>query len=321
LTWIVTGGAGFIGAHVVHLLSTTHDVVVFDNLSTGFLERVPAGVPIVKGSVASPEDLADLFARYPATGVVHLAARKFAPDGSGFRPDNVDGVRNLVEAMTHAGVDRLLFASSAAVYGESGSAPAHEDQPPRPVNPYGATKLEGERIIAGSGLRSLALRQFNVIGAGTHPYAADTGPAALLPAVFRALTDEGPELVVQGHDYPTHDGSAVRDYVHVVDVARAYACGVELLSSPLPAGSHLAVNVASGCGTSVLDLVRLTGEIAGRHVPYALGDRRPGDAAEVVADLSRATTLGLVARHSREDAVRAAWESWNCRAPGLTSPM
>jgi UDP-glucose 4-epimerase len=317
LTWIVTGGAGFIGAHVVHLLSASYDVVVFDNLSTGRLERVPVGVPVVKGSVASPDDLARLFAQYPAAGVVHLAARKFAPDGSGFRPDNVDGVRNLVDAMTRADVDRLLFASSAAVYGESGPAPAREDQPLRPVNPYGATKLEGERIIAGAGLRSIALRQFNVIGAGDHPFAADTGPAALLPAVFRALDGRAP-LVVQGHDYPTDDGSAVRDYVHVLDVARAYARGVELLTSPSAAG-HLAVNVASGLGTSVLDLVRSVGSIAGREVPYLLGDRRAGDAAEVVADVSTAVAMGFDVRHSREDAVRAAWRSWSRQATGLAS--
>ncbi|MEU4692449.1 NAD-dependent epimerase/dehydratase family protein [Actinoplanes sp. NPDC023714] len=314
MTWIVTGGAGFIGAHVVHLLSAAHDVVVFDNLSTGRLERLPSDVPVVKGSVASPEDLARLFARYSATGVVHLAARKFAPDGSGFRPDNIDGVHNLVEAMTHAGVDQLLFASSAAVYGESGPAPAREDQPLEPVNPYGLTKLEGERIIEGTGLRSIALRQFNVIGAGPHPFAADTGPAALLPAVFRALTASSPALVVRGHDYPTPDGSAVRDYVHVLDVARAYARGVELLAT-LPEAAHLAVNVASGKGTSVLDLVHLTAGIAGHAVPFTTGPRRPGDAAEVVADVSRAVSLGLGATHPLAAAVASAWRSWPERAP------
>ncbi|BBH71682.1 UDP-glucose 4-epimerase GalE [Actinoplanes sp. OR16] len=311
MTWIVTGGAGFIGAHVVHLLSAAQEVVVFDDLSTGLAERLPSSVPVVEGSVASPGDLARLFARYSATGVVHLAARKSAPDRSGFRSDNVDGVRNLVEAMTHAGVDRLLFASSAAVYGESGSTPAAEDQPLEPVNPYGLTKLEGERIIEGTSLRSIALRQFNVIGAGSHPFAADTGPAALLPAVFRALTTPSRTLVVQGHDYPTTDGSAVRDYVHVLDVARAYARGVELLSS-LPEAAHLAVNVASGRGTSVLELVHLTSKIAGTEVPYTVGDRRPGDAVSVVADVTRAAALGFASRHPLDDAVESAWQSWAC---------
>ncbi|MBB2941071.1 UDP-glucose 4-epimerase [Actinoplanes lutulentus] len=308
MTWIVTGGAGFIGAHVVHLLSESHDVVVFDNLSTGRLERLPAGVTVVKGSVTETDDLARLFDGHPASGVVHLAARKFAPDGTGFRPDNIDGVHNLVEAMTRAGVDRLLFASSAAVYGESGPALAAEDQPLVPVNPYGKTKLEGEQIIGETRLRSIALRQFNVVGAGPHPFAADTGPAALLPAVFRSLS-EGKKLVVRGHDYPTGDGSAVRDYVHVEDVARAYVRGVELLSGSTEQ-RHLAVNVASGQGTSVLDLVRLAGRVAGEEVPFVLGDRRPGDAAEVVADVSRAVELGFAGRLSLEEAVRSAWESW-----------
>lgn len=181
------------------------------------------------------------------------------------------------------------------------------------MNPYGVTKVEGERIISayGGALRSLALRQFNVVGAGSHPYAADTGPTGLLPAVFRALTD-GPELVVRGHDYPTRDGSAVRDYVHVEDVARAYLRGVELLSDPRPWSPRRrrAVNVGSGERTSVLDLVRIAGRVAGAEVPFRSGARRAGDAAEVVADLGRARRMSIGPRSSLTEAVASAWESW-----------
>ncbi|GAA0448242.1 UDP-glucose 4-epimerase GalE [Paractinoplanes deccanensis] len=315
MTWIVTGGAGYIGAHVVRLLSGRGDVVVLDDFSTGRPERLPGTVTVVQGSVTDPDDLGRLFARVRATGVIHLAASKAVPEstaaGDPFWLSNVGGVRMLVEAMAGAGVGQLLFASSAAVYGDTGRDRAGERRRPRPVNPYGVTKLEGERILGAARLRSLALRQFNVIGAGPHPSAADTGPASLLPAVFRALT-EGTKLVVRGDDYPTPDGSAIRDYVHVRDVAHAYLRGVELLSRrpSWPARRHAVVNVGSGRGTSVLDLVGLAGRVAGAEVPFRVGERRPGDAAESVADVGRARRMGLGPRHSLEEAVSSAWKSW-----------
>ena len=309
MTWIVTGGAGYIGAHVVQALSRLGEVVVFDDLSTGRLDRLPPDVPVVKGSVTSPHDLDMLLAGSAATGVVHLAAQKAARPGTrSYWPDNVDGVGHLVEAMNRAGVDRLLFASSAAVYGDTGRHPARERQKLAPVNPYGVSKLEAERIIvARSGLRSLALRQFNVVGAGSHPYAADTCSTSLLSAVFRALTG-GPELVVRGDDHPTRDGSAVRDYVHIDDVVQAYLRGVDLLSDP--SRPHRVVNVGSGLGTSVLDVVRTAGRVTGAEVPFRVGQRRGDEAAEVVADLGRARRTGLEARRSLDEAVASAWESW-----------
>ncbi|GAA2695130.1 NAD-dependent epimerase/dehydratase family protein [Actinoplanes palleronii] len=312
MTWIVTGGAGFIGGHVVHLLSRRHHVVVFDDLSTGRPDRLPPDVPVVKGSVTDPDELDKLFEQHPAAGVVHLAARKTALEDAPYRSHNVEGTGNLLTAMARAGVGRLLFASSAAVYGDTGRTPVVEGQPRRPVNPYGVTKDEGERLIAEHGderLRSLALRQFNVIGAGTHPYAADTGAASLLPAVFRALTD-GTELVVRGGDYPTPDGSAVRDYVHVEDVARAYLRGVALLGGRSWQPSRQAVNIGSGRPTSVLDIVRIAGRVAGAELPFRTGERRPGDAAAVIADVGRAERMGFRARRTVEDAVASAWASW-----------
>ncbi|MFF5083326.1 NAD-dependent epimerase/dehydratase family protein [Actinoplanes sp. NPDC000266] len=313
MTWIVTGGAGYIGAHVVHRLSGRCEVVVFDDFSTGRPERLPGDIAVVKGSVTDPDDLARLFDRGPVDGVIHLAASKTAPesmtDGDPFWLSNVGGVRMLVEAMARAGAGRLLFASSAAVYGDTGHRRAHEGRRTEPVNPYGLTKLEGEQIMGRSRLRTMALRQFNVVGAGTHAYAADTGPASLLPAVFRALT-EGSKLVVRGDDYPTRDGSAIRDYVHVEDVARAYVKGVSLLSGRRPMRRHSVVNVGSGQGTSVLELVRLAGKVAGAEVPFRVGERRPGDAAESVADVRRARRRGLGPRRSLEEAVSSAWESW-----------
>jgi UDP-glucose 4-epimerase len=311
----VTGGAGFIGAHVVHLLSARQQVVVFDDLSTGRLDRLPPVVEVVKGSVTNRNDLDQLFATHPATGVVHLAARKIASESAAeaefYRRDNVEGVKHLVAAMRQARVGRLLFASSAAVYGDTSGEPVHERRAPRPTNRYGLSKLEGERIIAAApGLRSLVFRKFNVVGAGAHPYAVDTGPTSLLPAVFQALTD-GRELVVRGRDYPTYDGSAVRDYVDVTDIARAYVHGVDrLLKRRYLGRRHRVVNLGSGVGTSVLDLVMTAGRAAAGEVPFHDGPRRAGDAAAVVADVTRARRAGLGSRHTVAEAVASAWASW-----------
>jgi UDP-glucose 4-epimerase len=315
LTWIVTGGAGYIGAHVVHLLRARgHDVVVFDDLSTGRPDRLPAEVQLVKGSVSSPDDLDNLFGKHPADGVVHLAAYKVASesilDPALYWQKNVDGVRYLLAAMRTAGVKRLMFASSAAVYGDTGDRPVPERRSAHPVNPYGITKCEGERIIAeatGPELRALVFRQFNVVGAGLHPYAVDTAPASLLPAIFQAISG-GPDLVVRGRGYPTPDGSAVRDFIDVRDVANAYVRGVEHLYRPRR--RHRIVNLGSGEGTSVLDLVRTTGRVAGIKVPCHDGPPRIGDAAAVVAAVGRARRMGLGTRHRLEDAVSSAWESW-----------
>jgi UDP-glucose 4-epimerase len=314
LTWIVTGGAGYIGAHVVHLLRERHEVVVFDDLSAGRRERLPEDVPFVRGSVTDRDALDRLFERYPPSGVIHLAARKVTSD-SVHQPElyavvNVTGLENVVAAMRQAGVQRLLFASSAAVYGDSGSAPVHEDHPLLPVNPYGDTKRRAEEVIdgAGAGLRALTFRQFNVVGAGTHPWAVDLTSTCLLPAAFQALTG-GPELVVRGRYFGTPDGTAVRDYVHLTDVAEAYVRGVDQLSRP-SADRHRVVNLGSGTGTSVTQLVEIVGAVTGRRVPHHDGQERKGDAAEVIAAVDRARAMGFGCARSLHDAVASAWASW-----------
>jgi UDP-glucose 4-epimerase len=314
LTWIVTGGAGYIGAHVVHLLRARgHSVVVFDNMSTGEPGRVPAGVPVIRGSVTDTDALDRLFADHPADGVVHLAGRK-SPADSADEPDpysdaNVVGVERLLAAMTGAGVGRLLFASSAAVYGDTGATPAAEDRPPRPVSPYGESKCAAERLVAeaaGPRLRAITFRQFNVVGAGTHPMAMDRMRTTLLPAVLAAL-DGGPALVVQGRYETTPDHTATRDYVHVADVADAYARGVEDLTAAGP--DHQVVNLGTGRETSVLELVDVVQQVTGRPVPYRLGEPRKGDAARSRADTRRATALGYACARPLEDAIRSAWRA------------
>jgi UDP-glucose 4-epimerase len=313
----VTGGAGYIGAHVVRLLLARHDVVVFDDLSTGRLDRLPSNVPVIKGSMTSQDDLATLFERHHADGVIHLAANKTVGesvrDAGPYWQENVEGVKHLLAAMRRAGVGRLLFASSAAVYGDTGTRRAGERRLLQPVNPYGITKREGERLISQTSrahLHSLVFRQFNVVGAGSHPYAVDAATTSLLPSIFQALTG-GRELVVRGRDYPTPDGSAVRDFIDVADVAAAYVRGVDYVSRrSFPPIGHRVVNLGSGRRTSVLGLVHIVRKVTGSDVPYRDGPPREGDAAEVVAAAGRARRMRLAPRRSLEDAVASAWESW-----------
>jgi UDP-glucose 4-epimerase len=313
VAWVVTGGAGYIGAHVVWALRPTHDVVVFDDLSTGRLERLPGDVPLVKGSIGDPDHVDRLLRDHPVDGVVHLAARKAVSesvaDPAAYGRDT-DGVRNLLRAMTAAGVDRLVFASSAAVYGDVPGEPAGEQRPPRPLNPYGVAKASGERLIRESGrpgFRSLIFRAFNVIGAGSHPYAMDAAPGGLLPAVFGAAAG-GPAFAVHGTRLNTSDGTAVRDYVHVTDVARAYARAVDALCGDGPPTRLL--NLGSGVGSSVLDVVRAVEEVTGKRLSPAAAPPRPGDAVEVVASVRRAREWGWEARIPLAEAVRSAWASF-----------
>ncbi|WP_433296451.1 UDP-glucose 4-epimerase GalE [Actinoplanes sp. CA-030573] len=324
MTWIVTGGAGYIGGHVVHRLHAAgHHVVVFDDLSTGRPERLPAGVELVRGSVTDPASLTRLFAGREATGVVHLAALKSVAESVAvperYLTCNVGGVRNLLRAMGDAGVRRVLFSSSASVYGEPAGETVAEDFPTEPANPYGETKLLGEQAIREAavdhGVRSVVLRQFNVIGAGRHPYAADTGATNLLPAAFRALTG-GPPVAVLGVDYPTPDGTAVRDYLHVEDAAEAYLRGVEHLLSAA-AEPQLVVNIGAGAGRSVARMLRDVAAAAGRPVPHVAAARRPGDPPSVIADATRAMSrLNWKAGRDVADAVGSAWRAWESAAAG-----
>jgi UDP-glucose 4-epimerase len=326
VTWIVTGGAGYIGAHVVHRLHAAgHSVVVFDDLSTGLAGRLPRDIELVQGSVTSPMDLERLFADRRVTGVVHLAALKSVAESvtapERYERHNVDGVRNLLEAMGAAGVRRLLFSSSAAVYGAPARAVVGEDSPTKPTNPYGETKLRGESLIRDAaqtyGIRSVVLRQFNVIGAGRHPGAGDTGATNLLPAVFRALEPGHPPLAVLGHTYPTRDGTAERDYVHVEDVAAAYLLGVDRLLSP-DAETQLVVNIGTGRGHTVHEVLRAVAAAAGRAVPHVAAGPRLGDPPSVVASVERAAAcLKWLPDQDLTTAVTSAWLAFGAVSKGM----
>jgi UDP-glucose 4-epimerase len=314
VTWLVTGGAGYIGAHTVHqLVAAGEPVVVLDDLSDGVAARVPDGVPLVVAPVHDRATVRATLLRYGVRGVVHLAARKSVADSmcrpGWYQVQNVGGLGALLAAMGEAGVRRIVFSSSAAVYGIAHGRVV-ETAPTRPVNPYGDTKLQGERLLraeaARTGLSWVALRYFNVAGCAD-PVLADRGATNLIPLALRAVRT-GVPLTVAGLDYPTRDGSGVRDYVDVRDVARAHVAALGYLAGG-PARGRI-FNVGTGRGASVLEVVRQLGAVAGQPVPYLPGPRRPGDPAETVAVVRRIQReLGWVARHDLVDSLTSAWRA------------
>src|SRR3954451_4026379 len=272
-TWVVTGGAGYIRGHVVAALRRDGiRVVVLDDLSTGRAERLPLDVPLVRGRVGDGRVLRSVLPG--AAGVVHLAALTSAPeavrDPLAYYRANVTDTAALLSAMADAGVDRIVASSSAAVYGSAAGAVLTEQDLPRPENPYGTTKWIGERLLAeggaATGMASIALRFFNVVGAAT-PVLADTRTTALLPRVLRAA--QGAPLNVRGLAHPTPDGSAVRDFVHVRDVAEAHVAAVRRLASGWR-GSAV-YNVGTGTGCSVLELIALVERVTGAPGPLGVG--------------------------------------------------
>lgn len=327
-TWCVTGGAGYIGGHVVRALwESGRQVVVLDDLSSGDSARLPPGVRLVVGEVGDPRAVREALTGRPVEGVIHLAARK-AVGESVERPlwywrQNVQGLQALLEGALDAGLRRFVYSSSAAVYGQPDTLePIHEDEPCEPINPYGASKRAGEWMIDATarrhGWRAVSLRYFNVAGAGD-PSLGDRGVANLIPLVFRAL-DEGRRPQVFGDDYPTADGTCVRDYVHVADLARAHVAAVGWTEQADGRQPHLAVNIGTGRGASVLQVLEAVAKVAGQDVGGVRVTRRLGDPAQLVAAVDRARdVLGWTAEHDLHDMVSSAWESWRavssrCRA-------
>ncbi len=316
MTWLITGGAGYIGAHVVRAMTAAGEqAVVYDDLSTGIAGRVPEGVPLVVGSTLDDERLARTLADHSVTGVVHLAAKKQVGESVEqplhYYRENVEGLRILLEAVTAAKVASLVFSSSAAVYGMPDVDLVTEETPCVPMSPYGETKLAGEWLVRATGratgLSTASLRYFNVAGAAS-PELADVGVYNLVPMVFEKLTADAPPRIF-GDDYATPDGTCVRDYIHVVDLAEAHVAAARALrSSP---GRELTLNIGRGEGVSVREMIDRINAVTGYDRPPTVAPRRPGDPARVVASADHAATeLGWKARHDVQDMITSAWDGW-----------
>jgi UDP-glucose 4-epimerase len=322
MSWLITGGAGYIGAHVVRaMVDDGIRVVVLDDLSTGDPARLPAGVPLVDGSTLDRGLLDRVLAEHQVEGVLHIAAKKQVAE-SVARPlhyyrENVEGLRVVLEAAADAGVRRFLLSSSAAVYGMPDVDSVTESTPCAPMSPYGETKLVGEWLVKAvgraHGMGTVALRYFNVAGAAT-PELADPGVFNLVPMVFERLA-AGKAPLVFGADYPTPDGTCVRDYIHVVDVATAHVAAVRRLRQS-PDDTELVLNIGRGEGVSVSEMLDVVGRVTGLDATGEVVDRRPGDPARVVASAELITKeLGWSARHGVEEMVASAWAGWQLRHP------
>jgi UDP-glucose 4-epimerase len=310
---LVTGGAGYIGSVVtLHLLRAGHDATVLDDLSTGHADGVPDGAKLVEGSLA--EDAAGVLATGPAyDAVLHFAAKALVGESvehpERYWHNNVVGSLALLDAMRANAVPRLVFSSTAATYGEPDEVPIPETAPTRPTNPYGASKLAVDMMITGEatahGLGATSLRYFNVAGASGGCGERHATETHLIPIALQVVRGERAALSVFGADYPTADGTCIRDYVHVDDLAEAHLLALDACSP----GTHAIYNLGSGAGFSVLEVVDAVRRVTGHPLPTEIGPRRAGDPAVLVASSARIREdLGWVPRKPTvEEMVADAW--------------
>jgi UDP-glucose 4-epimerase len=316
---MVTGGAGYIGAHVVKALRDRGEpVVVLDDLTTGRPARV-GDAPLVRGSVADQALVEATIREHRVGGIIHIAAKKQVGE-SVERPlyyyrENVGGMVSLLEAATATGVESFVFSSSSATYGMPDVDRVTEDTPLAPMSPYGETKVVGEWLgratAAMSELRAISLRYFNVAGAAA-PELGDPAVLNLIPMALRALTSgEAPKIF--GDDYPTPDGTCIRDYVHVADVADAHVSALEHLSK---GGGSATYNIGRGEGSSVREVLAMVAEVTGIATEPVVVPRRGGDPARIVAAADRIRDeLGWTARYDLRAMVESSWEAWEFSPP------
>lgn len=320
MRWLVTGGAGYIGAHVAAaMLEQGFDVTVLDDLSTGHRSFVPQDAHFIEGSCVDPDDVEQALA--DCVGVVHIAGIKYAGESVkrplDFYRINIEGMRVLLEGVTRHGIRPFVFSSSAAVFGTPDVDLVDEDTAKAPESPYGETKLIGEWLLRDvetaqllrdePPLRWCALRYFNVVGSGL-PDVYDTSPYNLFPLINRALS-AGEAPTILGDDYPTPDGTCVRDYIHVNDVATAHvAAARRLAEDQLPVRQ---LNLGRGLGISVGEIMRAYQEVTGEPFEYKVGPRRPGDPAQIVtrSDLAN-SLLDWSATGDLREMVASSWSTW-----------
>ena len=319
---LVTGGAGYIGSLTAqHLADAGHDVVVLDDLRNGHRSAVGT-LPLVVGDVRDVDLVASTIDGHAIDAVVHFAALKSVEDsvadpGSYF-DNNVGGTLGVLRAMARTGVRRLVFSSSCAVYGTPDASPVDETAAIRPMNAYGESKALSERLLpwfdATHGIRSAALRYFNAAGAAHDGSRGEDWTAApnLVPVVLKTAAARRPEVRIFGTDHPTPDGTAIRDYIHVLDLAAAHRCALEAIAAR---DASLTVNVGTGVGASVLEVIDAARRITGREIPAEAAPRREGDPSAIWADTARAEeVLDWRATRTLDDIVRSAW-AWHSANP------
>lgn len=318
MTVLVTGGAGYIGSHTVRALRASgHRVVVLDSLERGSVDAL-LGADLVVGSIADRDLVARTCERFGVVSVVHFAAHKSVGESmtnpGRYWENNVMGTVHLVEAMCAAGVDKIVFSSSASVYGTPDVVPVTEDAPIQPENVYAESKAQMEKIISWygvtHGVSSVSLRYFNAAGASLDGVIGEDWSVTtnLVPLVMKAVLGESGPVQVFGDDYPTADGTGVRDYIHVEDLATAHVAAVDYLHA---GGTDLCVNLGTGLGSSVRQILDLAAEVAGSPVPHEVVGRRLGDPAAVYADVARAeAALGWRAERTLAEIISSAY-AWH----------
>jgi UDP-glucose-4-epimerase GalE len=320
-TILVTGGAGYIGSHCCKaLVAAGHRPVVLDNLVCGHREAVRWG-PLEEGDLANRDWLGEMFARHRPAAVIHFAAYAYVGESVSepgkYYANNTVAALGLIEAMCAAGVDKLVFSSTCATYGIPELVPIAETALQRPINPYGRSKLMVEQILEdfdrAHGLKAIALRYFNAAGADPDGELGESHDPEthLIPLALDAAAGRRTELSIFGNDYPTPDGTCIRDYVHVTDLAEAHVQALRLL---LDGGGSDRINIGTGKGTSIRGVLEAIERVTGHPVPHFVGPRREGDPPSLVADPARANTiLGWQPRYSDlETIVGTAWD-WHRR--------
>jgi len=295
MTVLVTGGAGYIGSHMVRaLVDASESVVVIDNLSTGFSAFLPGGVPLFIGDAGDENLVEGVIKQHGVDSIIHFAGSVVVPDSMrdplGYYRNNTMTTQSLLKAAVKAGVNRFIFSSTAAVYGNPDQVPVREDAPTRPLSPYGSSKLMTEVMLhdvaSAHGMNYVVLRYFNVAGADPllRTGLATIGATHLLKTAVEAATGQRAKVDVFGTDYPTPDGSCIRDFIHVTDLAQAHRAALSYLRG---GGGSLTLNCGYGCGYSVLETIEAVRRVCGRNFAVQYAPRRPGDIMTMIADTSR----------------------------------
>lgn len=299
MTILVTGGAGYIGSHMVHELADAGErVVVLDDLSTGHRSALPMTVPLFVGDAGDRDLVSSIIREHDVTAIIHFAGSIVVPDSLrdplGYYRNNTMNTRSLLEAAVSGGVRNFIFSSTAAVYGNPAVLPIAENAPTQPVSPYGTSKLMSEIMLhdvaAAHDFKYVILRYFNVAGADPKQRTGQSSPAAthLIKVAVETALDLRPMLQVYGTDYPTPDGTCIRDYIHVSDLARAHAAALAHLHN---GGASMTFNCGYGRGYSVLEVIEAVKRVSGRNFAVRMAGRRPGDPASLVADVRRIRTV------------------------------